>query len=146
MKPPLRSCTRRQSSPAVLSVTGSTPRWKFGRVSHLEEHVLAHNRIVLSQGYSPRVRLRVLLPGVEVPRVGLAKQLHFQALRLRAQGTPAHSEKTGRCPNGSAREQPARHGTARVATTLEYVVMTPPIFLPSITEPPLTSPPTPANR
>ena len=51
--------------------------------TYLEQHVSPNDRVILPQSYSPRVRLWVLLPGVEVARVGLAEQLHFQALGLR---------------------------------------------------------------
>jgi hypothetical protein len=100
---------------------------------YLEQDMPAHNRVVLSQGYSPRVCLRVFLPGVEVPRVRLAEQLYLQALRLRETGQdrPLAFRNHGLRETSKPAASVSWH-SARRKRTLEYVVMTPPIFLPSI--------------
>ena len=105
------------SAGAAAQSSGSSSR----NFAHLEEHVPPHDRVVFSEGYSPRVGLRVLLEGVEVARARLAEQLDLEALRLaeqRRQRSAGSRAKSGRSRADGAERRSRAPGT-RLAVSLD---------------------------
>ena len=93
------------SAGAAAQSSGSSSR----NSAHLEEHVPPHDRVVFSEGYSPRVGLRVLLEGVEVARARLAEQLDLEALRLAEQRRQRSAGSRAKSGRSGAEEQSAGH-------------------------------------
>ena len=111
---PLLRAARAESASSAGAAAQSSGGSSSRNSAHLEEHVPPHDRVVFSEGYSPRVGLRVLLEGVEVARARLAEQLDLEALRLAEQPASAVSGE----PSKERTERSRAPGT-RLAVSLD---------------------------
>lgn len=123
---PLLRAARAESASSAGAAAQSSGGSSSRNSAHLEEHVPPHDRVVFSEGYSPRVGLRVLLEGVEVARARLAEQLDLEALRLaeqrrqRSAGSRAKSGRSGAEEQSAGHAPCCRSGSARRSSCRAY--------------------------